>query len=65
MLVAVVIAETPGTGNILRFFLIHSLKRTKPGSDKIGVPASEIKAIFSPLAIELITNGNNFFSLNL
>ena len=42
LLLAVVIADTPGIGNTLIFFLMHSLMRIRPGSDKVGVPASEI-----------------------
>ena len=43
MLIAVVIDETPGTGTTLIFCFIHSLISDRPGSDNIGVPASEIR----------------------
>ena len=35
-------AEDPGTGNILILFLIHSLIKIPPGSEIVGVPASEM-----------------------
>ena len=42
---AAVAAEDPGTGNISILFLIHSLIKISPGSEIVGVPASEIIAI--------------------
>ena len=35
-------AEDPGTGNISILFLIHSFINIPPGSEIVGVPASEM-----------------------
>ena len=35
-------AEDPGAGNISILFLIHSFIKIPPGSEIVGVPASEI-----------------------
>ena len=43
MLIDVVIDETPGMGTTLILFSIHLFKINRPGSDNIGVPASDIK----------------------
>jgi len=48
-------AHAPGIGIISIFLLIASFTITSPGSEIIGVPASDTKAIFSPL---------NNFSIN-
>jgi len=39
---AVVTADGPGIEYILRLFLIHSFTKTNPGSEILGVPASDI-----------------------
>ena len=39
---AAVAAEDPGTGNILILFLMHSFIKIPPGSEIVGVPASEM-----------------------
>ena len=39
---AAMAAEDPGTGNMLILFLMHSLIKTPPGSEIVGVPASEM-----------------------
>ncbi len=57
-------AETPGIGKILIFSLIHSFKSIKPGSDRMGVPASEMSDITSPFLINSIIEDVDFFSLN-
>ena len=46
---AVATAEGPGIGVILILFFTHSLTNIEPGSEMVGVPASEIKDIFFPL----------------
>ena len=38
-------AEGPGIENTLISFFIHFFTRSEPGSETIGVPASEIMAI--------------------
>src|SRR3989344_4272474 len=44
---AVITDDGPGTDSILIPSLIASLTSLKPGSDTVGVPASETKAIFN------------------
>ena len=39
---AAVTAEDPGTGNISILFLMHSFIKILPGSEIVGVPASEM-----------------------
>merc|ERR1711991_241253 len=41
-------ADGPGMGNILIPFLMHSLTKIEPGSEILGVPASDIKEIIFP-----------------
>ena len=41
-------AEGPGIGNIFILLLIHSLTNIEPGSEILGVPASDIKEIIFP-----------------
>ena len=55
MLKAVVIEETPGTGTVLIPNFIHSLINSLPGSDNVGVPASDIKDKILPSLKYLIT----------
>ena len=43
------------------FFLIHSFTMINPGSEIIGVPASEIMDILSPLLIDCIIEFDIFF----
>ena len=43
--IEVVAADGPGTGNISILFLMHSFIRILPGSEIVGVPASEITEI--------------------
>ena len=45
MLTADVTAEEPGIGCILKFSSTHFLTNIKPGSEIVGVPASEINEI--------------------
>ncbi len=45
---AVVTADGPGIENILRLFFIHSFTRIKPGSEILGVPASDMSEINLP-----------------
>ena len=40
--IAAATAEDPGTGNISILFLMHSFIKIPPGSEIVGVPASEI-----------------------
>ena len=58
-------AEGPGTGKIEIFSSIHLLINILPGSEIVGVPASEIIDII----LFSLNNPNNlikfFFSLNL
>ena len=63
--IAVVTADTPGIGNIFILFLIHSFIKIKPGSEIVGVPASEIIETISPFLIFSIIVKAVFFSLNL
>ena len=44
---------------------MHSFIKINPGSDKVGVPASQTKDIILPLLINSITKDKTFFSLNL
>ena len=46
-------AEGPGIGKILIPLLIHSLTNIDPGSEMLGVPASEIKEIILNSSIKL------------
>ena len=62
---AVATAEGPGIGIILILFLIHSLTKIAPGSEILGVPASEINAIVSPDLRRSIILLKFFDSLNL
>ena len=55
--IAAVAAEEPGTGNILILFLMHSFIKTPPGSEIVGVPASEM--------IEIILFSFNKFNMYL
>ncbi len=58
---AAIAAEDPGTGNISILFFIHSFIKIPPGSEIVGVPASEmIEIIFFPL-INLKRYLNFFF----
>ena len=41
-------ADGPGMGKILILFFTHSLTKMAPGSEILGVPASEIKDIVLP-----------------
>ena len=41
-------AEGPGIGKILIWLLIHSFTNIEPGSEILGVPASDIKEIIFP-----------------
>ena len=43
--IAVAAAEGPGIGITLILFLTHSLIKIAPGSEILGVPASQIKEI--------------------
>ena len=45
---AVATAEGPGIGITLILFFIHSFTNIAPGSEILGVPASEINEIISP-----------------
>ena len=58
-------AEGPGSGTIFMLFFMHSFTNNAPGSDIVGVPASEIIDMISPDFNKLIIFGNCFFSLNL
>ena len=65
MLIAEVTAEGPGTEKTNKFSSIHLLTSIMPGSEMLGVPASEtnetILFFFIDSTIMLLT----FFSLNL
>ena len=41
-------AEAPGRGTIFILFFIHSLINIAPGSEILGVPASDIKETNNP-----------------
>ena len=45
---AVETADTPGIGIIFILFFTHSFTKIDPGSEILGVPASEINEIISP-----------------
>ena len=62
---AAVAAEDPGTGNILILFLMHSFIKIPPGSEIVGVPASEIIEIILFSFNKFKTFFTFFFSLNL
>ena len=57
--------DAPGIGIILILLSIHKFTKIRPGSDNIGVPASEIKDKILPLLICSMISGAFFFSLNL
>ena len=63
--IAVETAEAPGIGIIFTLLLTHSFISIDPGSEILGVPASEIKDIIAPSFYSLITLDKFFFSLNL
>ena len=48
-------AEGPGIGQILKFSSIHLLTSIKPGSEIVGVPASEISETTLSFFIKSIT----------
>ena len=52
-------------GIILIFFFIHSLTKIAPGSEILGVPASEINETISPDFKSSIILDKFFVSLNL
>ena len=62
---AVETADAPGIGIIFISFLIHSFTKIDPGSEMLGVPASEIKEIISPDFKRLIILSKFLISLNL
>ena len=49
---------------MLKLFSMHLFTSTKPGSEIVGVPASEINETTFYFFIELITSLLIFFSLN-
>ena len=53
--------EAPGIGIILISLFIHSLISTRPGSEILGVPASEIREIVLPSSKYLIISSVFFF----
>ena len=57
--------EGPGIGTILILFAIHALTKIAPGSEILGVPASEIRDIIDPAFNNSITLFKFFVSLNL
>jgi len=61
----VVIADGPGSGIILIFSFKHSLISIAPGSEILGVPASDIKEIILFALKSLIIYDNCLTSLNL
>ena len=61
MLIADVIAEGPGIGKTFILFFTHSFINNIPGSDKEGVPASDIKDKILPSFKALITFSSSFF----
>ena len=58
-------AEDPGTGNISILFLMHSFIKTPPGSEIVGVPASEMIEIILFSFNKFNTYLIFFYSLNL
>merc|ERR1711991_996963 len=62
---AVTTAEGPGIGKILISLSMHSLINIEPGSEILGVPASDIKEIIFPDLRYSIIFTTFFFSLNL
>ena len=58
-------AEEPGIGHTLNFSSIHLLISIIPGSEMVGVPASEINETTLFFLIKSITLLLIFFSLNL
>ena len=63
--IAAATAEGPGIGKILISLSIHSLTNIEPGSEILGVPASDIKEIIFPDFKYSIIFIRFFFSLNL
>ena len=63
--IAAVTDETPGIGVTFNLFFIHSFRIIFPGSEIIGVPASDIRDIIFPDFISLIIFSTLLFSLNL
>ena len=61
MLTAAVTAEGPGTGKTNRFSFIHILISIMPGSEILGVPASEINETILFFFYRLNYNVTNFF----
>jgi hypothetical protein len=59
------VADGPGKENTLIFFSSQIFMRSEPGSEIIGVPASDIIAIDNPACNFFIINGIEFFELNL
>ena len=62
---AEVTADGPGIGNTFKFSSIHLLTSTLPGSEMMGVPASEINETILFFFILLIILSLTLFSLNL
>ena len=60
-----VTAEAPGKGITSIFFFRHSFISIEPGSDIVGVPASDIKEIIEPTFKRSMIFTKFFFSLNL
>ena len=58
-------AEGPGMGMTLISLLMHSLTNIEPGSEMLGVPASDIKEIIFPDLRYSIIFITFYFSLNL
>ena len=64
-LTAAVIDDAPGTVKTLWPFSTHAFIMVFPGSDKTGVPASEIKDKILPSFKYFMILLSDFFSLNL
>ena len=62
---AEIAADGPGTGIISISFLIHSFTKIAPGSDMLGVPASQISETIRFYFSNFIIFDRFFFSLNL
>ena len=62
---AVINADGPGSGIISILFLLHSLIKIFPGSEIVGVPASDIKDTIDPLFKIPIILLSILLSLNL
>ena len=65
MLIEAVIEDTPGIGITFIFFAIHSWINKRPGSERDGVPASEIRDIILYFWISETISEEIFLSLNL